>query len=702
MASFHTPYIPRYSRMQIIYKLFRTGGDRPQSRRVANSQGLNGGLPYEKSRTRLPPSKGDWTCKHELYRYPIEEAPEDPWERCYDVVDRNDEELCKDLKDEISYLLVVASLFLAIVTAFTVESVKSLQGDNEKATVLLLGQVVRLLNNSSTQGTAQPIETRPTKNDIVVNQLWFLSMTLSLSAVVIGTLCLQWVSAFRRTNVKHQPHQDALALRQLRFEGLIGWGVTRVPAILLLTVQGALVLFAVGLLYFLWSANMRVAIPVTIVSGVSVVFLALTTLMPLLQSVIGWIIPSTLVIPQCPYKSPISWVVHRGAVLLSLSTALPFSLLPPFRERMTVWRKQQFNLLTDYLWQEYDELWRHQRESRGPQASKTGTDKYSFYLSRGLASAMETLVFQPSAVHIIHRCLQEFHGTSAEVETFEDLLHKSFNPAEGALLAANHSPSSMTGRDNRIPAPSQSHLEILRRDFLNAHALQHFVAHNQKLHRILLPHRVELYVRIKNSSQGLELSKDLNDHHLVYNENETELIGSSIECPIQSLRDAQGLSSELRFQFLRCADRLIGTEWFGEGDMKSVEYVLYVAEDGESESILESDEEEPSTEDRFKRVLEMLEKRLSVAFPDEGQSSPKKNGASETEPSVEHYTPPDPNERGQIIPPSRYATLCRNVRKKLHENRPIPSDPRVSPGLNTGFRPHISTLSPSLQSGSPV
>ncbi|KAJ3564888.1 hypothetical protein NP233_g7998 [Leucocoprinus birnbaumii] len=383
--------------------------------------------------------KENWTCEDEPYRYPIDESPKDPWERCFNAVDKSDDELCKDLKDEITYLLVVASLFLAIVTSFTVESFSWLREDQAQDAAFLLGQLVTMMNDSTTVGSAQQLpQSTPAHHEVVVNQLWFLSMTLSLCAVVVGTLCLQWLSAFHRPDVRHVPHDDALALRQLRYEGLIGWGVPRVPAILLLTVQGALVLFAIGLLYLLWSVNKHVALPVAIVSGVSVLLLLLTSFMPLLQSVLGWLFPQSLVVSQCPYKSPISWVIHRTGVLLAVMLTFPVICLPRFT-KLSEWHKDQVSLLTDYLWQRFDELWRKYREDYGPQSSKLRTsqssitdksEKYSHYLVRGLASAMETLVFQPSAVSIIHTCLQEFHGTRAEVETFESLFSKDFTKAE--------------------------------------------------------------------------------------------------------------------------------------------------------------------------------------------------------------------------------------------------------------------------------
>lgn len=390
-------------------------------------------------------------------------------------------------------------MFLGIITAFAIESLKWIQVDPGEVIVARLDEVIRLLSDPSTQAAAQPRQVFvPDDRLVVVNQLWFLAMTLSLSAVVIGTLCLQWLSAFQR-NVRNKPYDVIIALRQLRYEGLMGWGVPHVPALLLLTVQGSFILFAAGLLDLLWSVNERVALPVAIVSGVSIALFALTALMPLLQSLMGWVLPQTLAIPQCPYKSPISWLVHRFFILFAIIGSLPFSWPPPVKKKLSEWRLQQLKLLTDYLWHEYDELGRRQRESWGPQKGSNG---YSYYLVRGLAFAVERLVFHPEDVHTIHACLQDFHGTRAEVDTFEKLFSKYtyFSRAEGELLRDGLVSSAAAGGHH--PPSAQVHLDNLRRDFLNAHALQHFVAHNQKLHRTLLPHRVELYIRVKNSSRG--------------------------------------------------------------------------------------------------------------------------------------------------------------------------------------------------------
>jgi hypothetical protein len=433
---------------------------------------------------------------------------------------------------------------LGIVTAFAIQSFTWLRANE----VSLLKQLVLAGNNSTTSESGDGSDTSvsgPLHFEVVVNQFWFLSMILSLAAVVAGTLCLQWLSAFRCTDVKHLRHDDALALRQLRHEGFIAWGVPRVPAILLLTVQASLVLFAIGLLYLLWHINRAVALPVAIVSGMSVALLAMTTFAPLLQSILGWIFPKTMAAPQCPYKSPISWLFHRAAVLLAVTCTLPLICLPYFENKLSGWHQDQCKLLTDYLWRRFDELWRKQRELRGPQSEVKQADSestgpkakvpYSYYLVKGLASAMESLVFKPSAVAILHTCLQEFHGTSVEIETFETLYEKDFTKAEELLLRDS---TTESGKGE------SSSIRSLRKDFLNAQALQHFVKNNRNLHRILLPHRTELYIRIKNSARALtppqvynpELSEDQK------RDSKHDYIGVSVECPVHNLRDAQHLA----------------------------------------------------------------------------------------------------------------------------------------------------------------
>ncbi|KAF8649435.1 hypothetical protein AX16_005800 [Volvariella volvacea WC 439] len=140
------------------------------------------------------------------------------WHKFYNLVEQHDYDMCKAWNDEIQNLLVFTGLFTAAVTAFVVEAYQWLQDDKGDETIKLLSQL--MLHIVPTNCT-QVSEIVNSKSDSIeaymvrVNVFWFLSLTISLSAVVIGILCLQWLREFRR-DAAMLP-QDAISLRQLRY-----------------------------------------------------------------------------------------------------------------------------------------------------------------------------------------------------------------------------------------------------------------------------------------------------------------------------------------------------------------------------------------------------------------------------------------------------------------------------------------------------
>ena len=116
---------------------------------------------------------------------------------------------------------------------------------------------------------------KPSRTTANVSTLWFLSLTLSFSAVLIGILCLQWVREYQR-NVPRS-FREGLEFRQIRFEGLIGWKVPQIISILPLMLQFSVVLFFAGLFDLLWDRNTNVAIIMSIPIFFSVSFLLITT-----------------------------------------------------------------------------------------------------------------------------------------------------------------------------------------------------------------------------------------------------------------------------------------------------------------------------------------------------------------------------------------------------------------------------------------
>jgi hypothetical protein len=578
-------------------------------------------------------------------------------------------------------------LILAVITAFTIDSYKWLQADPTQTGTELLQQVVILLNGTAAQGSASPPALfSPGNYQVLINQLWFLSMIITLSAVVIGTLCFQWLSAYRRADAKYTSSPDALALRQVRFQGLIGWGVPYIPTILIMAVQAAVVLFVIGLLSLLWHMNEQAALPVLIVGGLAGLVVALLVLPVALPTLLPFLPRWARKLPQCPFKTPWSWAVHRVFILPSLLCSYIWALLsvlvlmccgtlgplcssachPTFRGCLDFdllfdvflwWHQSQISLLNDFKWEQYDKIWRQMREGMSSYANR-----YSYYLLRGLTSVLETLGSHPTATYVVHTCLQEFKGDSMgvlELNTLGGLFTAGFTELESRLLEGLR-------RDGQKKIQRASDVIALRKDFLNALILQYLVAPNLALHRNFLSLRVELYVRIMNTGASRSKNKLACDVigppscegqsdddqawlQRKYKEEVEELssasgyIGKSLTCPVVTPRDANSLSlgklrclskyivsnsslySELRFQFLQCMEPLIGTERFRDHDA----YATALISEAEFKTLPANEEGENSSgKTAGEYTAEILEEPRSAKERDNSYESGMKGTAA--------------------------------------------------------------------------
>ncbi|KAF9009935.1 hypothetical protein BDQ17DRAFT_989267 [Cyathus striatus] len=254
-----------------------------------------------------------WTWD-QPYRHDIPRAEDsDPWEICYELSKKYDDDLIGAWRDEVEHLLIFAGLFSAVVTAFAVESYKGLQSDPTESTIILLALIAAQLGANSTliqplsptSGGSLPSPT--TSLNVQLNVFHFLSLTLSISTVLIGILCLQWLREYDHD--VGLPHKDSVGLRQMRFEGLLAWKVPNILSALPVILQLSLVLFFIGLLELLWSLDKVVAYLVTVVVGLTLLFLVITTVIPTFQYF--FVHKSSLQVPQCPYKSPQSWAFHK-------------------------------------------------------------------------------------------------------------------------------------------------------------------------------------------------------------------------------------------------------------------------------------------------------------------------------------------------------------------------------------------------------
>ncbi|KAF9450744.1 hypothetical protein P691DRAFT_638662, partial [Macrolepiota fuliginosa MF-IS2] len=221
--------------------------------------------------------------------------------------------VCESWRDEVDKLLIFAGLFSGVVTSFAIESYHSVTEDPAETTVILLRTIVHQLDNLSNPQPNARVDPNPRVPGISgsarrINAFWFLSLALSLSTVMAGILCLQWIREYgRNANV---PHREDVALHYMRYEGMKKWHVFKVLSALPVLLITALLLFFAGFIEVLWEVDTVAAILVTIVVGIAFLFILMTTLLPTLQCLWICAFPGTD-FSQCPYKSPQSWIFHK-------------------------------------------------------------------------------------------------------------------------------------------------------------------------------------------------------------------------------------------------------------------------------------------------------------------------------------------------------------------------------------------------------
>ncbi|EJD48824.1 hypothetical protein AURDEDRAFT_60393, partial [Auricularia subglabra TFB-10046 SS5] len=142
-----------------------------------------------------------------------------------------------------------------------------------------------------------------------INIYWFLSLTLSLSAALVGILAKQWIREYQRDSGRTPP--EALGIRQLKHDGRERWRVAEIVSSVPILLQTSLALFLIGIVELLWRLNKHVAIPVSCVVLLLGLFYTSATVLPAAQFVYWYFTPRSSA-PQCPYKSPAAWFILRA------------------------------------------------------------------------------------------------------------------------------------------------------------------------------------------------------------------------------------------------------------------------------------------------------------------------------------------------------------------------------------------------------
>ncbi|TFK37711.1 hypothetical protein BDQ12DRAFT_736218 [Crucibulum laeve] len=464
-----------------------------------------------------------WRCQDPL-KYPLLRTA-DPWEDAHKLADGFDKDMCDGWRDEVQNLLIFAGLFSAVVTGFTVESYKWLQEDPNDVLVQLLTQVAAQDRNSTISTTTT--EFIPATSVITINILWFISLTLSLATVLIGIVSMQWLRSYQTSG--NLPYKDALALRQMRYDGLVTWYVPRVINSIPLLLMSALILFFVGLLNLLWTLQPKVAIPVTVVIATIIAFLAITTVLPTLQCMLTSELHLRVV--QCPFKSPQSWAFHRLSMFF-LSVIHDVEMYM----RESSWRpstKRSILLRLSKLphWLQYDLYWRQLRDATtivGDGTVASQTDGHDLF--RAVAWSANTSVQSLESICSIQHCLRDMNPRAASKVL--DILYQR--------NAAKSSAADMFFQVIRN--------DDVYKDVVCAHILAYFVKENKQLYNDLLLYQTELYIRIRNSIQDPRI------HALVlsvaYSDDELETLPDDIQlqfvlCAASQLSEGRARQDDL-------------------------------------------------------------------------------------------------------------------------------------------------------------
>ncbi|KAJ3922053.1 hypothetical protein F5877DRAFT_64401 [Lentinula edodes] len=232
------------------------------------------------------------------------------WSLYLDQAEKNNERITESWKGDMDAILIFAGLFSASVTAFIIESYKDLVPDNSDTTVILLAQIYRELTNDTTltmiPSVSKALDANsfvPSTSSLACNILWFLSLSLSLTAALSATLVQQWSRNYLQATVGRDiPYQRARISTYL-YEGLIKFHMKSIVTAIPMLLHASLLLFFAGLVLFLQPVNRGIGYLIFGLLSVTAILYVLISILPTFYF-------------DCPYGSPLTKIWWR--ILCSL------------------------------------------------------------------------------------------------------------------------------------------------------------------------------------------------------------------------------------------------------------------------------------------------------------------------------------------------------------------------------------------------
>ncbi|KAJ6575997.1 hypothetical protein DFH09DRAFT_1150171, partial [Mycena vulgaris] len=219
------------------------------------------------------------------------------WSIYVGEAERYDSALVQSWKADMEGMLIFSGLFSASLTAFIIESYKTLQPDTGDLTVAALTQVSQQIAALAAGETLamQPTSAtfHPPLTSLLCNCLWFISLALSLACALLATLVEQWARDFlHKTDMRPSPIRRARVFSFLYF-GLKRFRMHTMVDVIPFLLHASLVLFFVGLIIFLVPVNRVVMYIMAVTSLVFLILYVVLTVLPLIHL-------------DCPYQTPLS------------------------------------------------------------------------------------------------------------------------------------------------------------------------------------------------------------------------------------------------------------------------------------------------------------------------------------------------------------------------------------------------------------
>ncbi|KAG6911582.1 hypothetical protein DXG01_011885 [Tephrocybe rancida] len=230
--------------------------------------------------------------------------------------DRQDRALANSWKGDMDALLIFAGLFSASITAFLIESYKTLTPD---PTVVLLGQIslhlAAIANGTQpTMTPLDPVPSQPTYASLLCNILWFLSLAFSLTSALAATLVDQWARSYLTASQNYPTPQIRARIRTYLYQGLQQFNMSTLVETIPTLLHISLFLFLAGLIEFLFPINSAICNLSVAILVICTTLYAIVTLLPIFYH-------------HCPYQTPFTSLCWRAWQTVRYSAF--FCLEPP-------------------------------------------------------------------------------------------------------------------------------------------------------------------------------------------------------------------------------------------------------------------------------------------------------------------------------------------------------------------------------------